>query len=85
MGKIYRREQISKVIEKMAANDIINSIEEGFVDDNKIFELGKVIENKALQRTSDEQITVADLTGVAVQDIQICKIVSNALSRTSRN
>jgi ornithine cyclodeaminase len=81
MGKIYSREQISKVIEKMAANDIINSIEEGFVAYSK----GKVIENKALQRTSDEQITVADLTGVAVQDIQICKIVSNSLSRTSRN
>jgi ornithine cyclodeaminase len=42
--------------------------------------LENVIEDKALQRTSDEQITVADLTGVAVQDIQICKIVSNALN-----
>jgi ornithine cyclodeaminase/alanine dehydrogenase-like protein (mu-crystallin family) len=41
--------------------------------------LGNVIEDKALQRTSDGQITVADLTGVAVQDIQICKIVSKAL------
>jgi len=42
--------------------------------------LGKVIENKALQRTSHEQITVVDLTGVAVQDIQLCKMVSNAFS-----
>jgi threonine dehydratase len=49
-----------------------------FVDD---FILVSEDENKALQRTSDEQITVADLTGVAVQDIQICKIVSNSLSR----
>jgi ornithine cyclodeaminase len=53
----------------------------GVVDDDRILELGKVIENKELQRTSDEQITVADLTGVAVQDIQICKIVSKAFGR----
>ncbi len=39
MGKIYSREQISKVIEKMAANDIINSIEEGFV----AYSRGKVV------------------------------------------
>ncbi len=39
MGKIYSREQISKVIEKMAANDIINSIEEGFV----AYSQGKVV------------------------------------------
>jgi ornithine cyclodeaminase len=65
--------------------EIFRARKAGVVDDNKIFELGKVIENKALRRTSNEQITVADLTGVAVQDVQICKIVSNALSRTSRN
>ena len=44
----------------------------------QIAESCNLIKNKELQRTSDEQITVADLTGVAVQDIQICKIVSKA-------
>ena len=34
---------------------------------------------KELQRTSDEQMTVADLTGVAVQDVQISKAVYEAL------
>ena len=65
--------------------EIFQAHKAGGVDDNKIFELGAVIEDKALQRTSEQQITVADLTGVAVQDIQICKIVSKALSRTSRH
>ena len=60
--------------------EIFQARKAGGIDDNRIFELGKVIENKALQRTSDQQITVADLTGVAVQDIQICKIVSNAFN-----
>ena len=42
-------------------------------------ELGNVIGDPALQRTADSQITVADLTGVAVQDIQISKAVYGLL------
>jgi ornithine cyclodeaminase len=44
-----------------------------------VLELGNVIQDPAAGRTSDEQITVADLTGVAVQDIQISEAVVNAL------
>jgi len=46
-----------------------------------LVELGNAIAKKELQRSSDEQITVADLTGVAVQDIQISKAVYEALLR----
>jgi len=42
-------------------------------------ELEPAILDKALQRTADSQITVADLTGVAVQDIQISKAVYQIL------
>ena len=42
-------------------------------------ELGLVIQDKNLQRNSDEEITIADLTGVAVQDIQITKAIWNAI------
>lgn len=45
----------------------------------KVVELGNVISNPNLQRKNDEQITVADLTGVAVQDIQIAKYVFQKL------
>jgi len=38
-----------------------------------------VIANKNLRRASEAEITVADLTGVAVQDIQISKAVWKAL------
>lgn len=47
---------------------------------DSIVELGDVIKNPTLGRTSDEQITIADLTGVAIQDIQIAKLVDRALS-----
>lgn len=50
------------------------------ITDERIMELGNVIADESLARSSDEQITVADLTGVAIQDIQICKIVSRALA-----
>jgi len=43
-------------------------------------ELGAVIQRKELQRSSEDEITVADLTGVAVQDIQIAKAVWKALA-----
>ena len=40
-----------------------------------ITELGQIISGKIEGRVSQEHITIADLTGVAVQDIQISKAV----------
>jgi ornithine cyclodeaminase len=69
---------VDSIDQSRSRGEIFQARKAGVIDDNRILELGKVIKNKELQRTSDEQITVADLTGVAVQDIQICKIVSKA-------
>ena len=41
-----------------------------------ILELGDVIKSPDLGRSRDDQITIADLTGVAIQDIQIAKMIS---------
>jgi ornithine cyclodeaminase len=49
------------------------------IDEHSILELGNVIKNPEIGRTSDNQITVADLTGVAIQDIQIAKMVNRVL------
>ncbi|MDP6966230.1 MAG: hypothetical protein QF551_03025 [Candidatus Marinimicrobia bacterium] len=38
-------------------------------------ELGEVLSGSHVGRQSDDQTTVADLTGVAVQDIQIARAV----------
>ena len=40
-----------------------------------VVELGEIINGDKEGRTSEKQITIADLTGVAVQDIQISKAV----------
>jgi ornithine cyclodeaminase/alanine dehydrogenase-like protein (mu-crystallin family) len=45
-----------------------------------VLELGNVIADPALHRQSDDQLTLFDSTGVAVQDIQISKAVYEALN-----
>ena len=55
-------------------------VKQGTLDEKCIVELGRVIKDPTSGRTSDEQITIADLTGVAIQDIQIAKLVDRALS-----
>jgi ornithine cyclodeaminase len=55
--------------------EISRALAAGAVDQAALVELGDVVAGKAPGRTSDDQITVADLTGVAVQDIEIAKAV----------
>ena len=59
--------------------EIYQALKAGVLKEEDPVELGNVIVRKDLQRTSDEQITVADLTGVAVQDVQISKAVYEVL------
>ena len=58
--------------------ECLHAIQGGLIEEGSIVELGQVIKDPTMGRTSDDQITVADLTGVAVQDIQIAKMVDRA-------
>jgi ornithine cyclodeaminase len=60
--------------------EIHQALAAGLIDRDEIVELGDVIAGRAPGRTSDDQITIADLTGVAVQDIKIATAVYTALS-----
>ncbi|MCW8983839.1 MAG: hypothetical protein OQK55_00740, partial [Thermoanaerobaculales bacterium] len=60
--------------------EIFHALEAGVLADGDAVELGNVISDPSLRRTDDSQITVADLTGVAVQDIQISKAVYEVLT-----
>lgn len=57
--------------------EIYQAVKANLISEEKILELGYVIQNPGYQRNNDDQITVADLTGVAVQDIMIAKAVYN--------
>jgi len=59
----------------MERGEIYKAIKTGSITKEKVVELGNNIAGKAEGRTSDDQITVADLTGVAVQDIKIAEAV----------
>jgi len=59
--------------------EICHALEAGLIVEGDVVELGNVIAEPALRRSDDSQITVADLTGVAVQDIQISKAVYEIL------
>ncbi len=48
-----------------------------FLEANKLVELGKAIQDQKLRRVNDKQISIVDLTGVAVQDIMIAKTIYN--------
>ena len=51
----------------------------GHLAETGLVELGDIIAGRARGRSDEDEITIADLTGVAVQDIQIAKAVWQAL------
>ena len=55
--------------------EIAHALDEGDISNDRIVELGNILSGSKPGRTAPEQITVADLTGVAVQDIQIATAV----------
>ena len=59
--------------------EIAQALKNNAISESEIVELGSIIAGDADGRTSEDQITVADLTGVAVQDIQISKAVFEAI------
>jgi len=60
--------------------ECFHAVKDNMIEERAILELGNVIKNPATGRTSEDQITIADLTGVAIQDIQIAKMVNHAIA-----
>jgi ornithine cyclodeaminase len=63
----------------LTRGEISKALQADLIKKEDLIELGDVIAGRQSGRTSDDQITVADLTGVAVQDAQIAKAVYEAL------
>ncbi|MDP6340171.1 MAG: ornithine cyclodeaminase family protein [Candidatus Marinimicrobia bacterium] len=59
--------------------EIHQAMKVGFTMDG-VVEVGEIIAGNHFGRTDEDQITIADLIGVAVQDIQISKAVLNHLN-----
>ncbi len=67
----------------LSRGEIFKALTAGVLDKKQVIELGNVIADPTMGRSSATQLTVADLTGVAVQDIQITKAVYRALQEAS--
>jgi ornithine cyclodeaminase len=51
----------------------------------KVLELGNILSNSCAGRTSDNDITIADLTGIAAQDIAITTGIIDAAALGKKN
>ncbi|MEM8862714.1 MAG: hypothetical protein AAGD96_30765 [Chloroflexota bacterium] len=63
----------------LARGEIFKALEANVIDQSGLVELGQIISARHHGRENDQQLTIADLTGVAVQDIQITKAVFEAM------
>ena len=55
--------------------EISHALLKNIISSDEVIELGSILSGKRIGRTSKDQISVADLTGVAVQDLQIAKAI----------
>ncbi|MCE5316676.1 MAG: deaminase [Parachlamydia sp.] len=77
-AKIFSRADIVVVDSREQCcehGDTVHAVTGGYIDRAELMELGEVIAGTASGRTSDQQITIADLTGLGVQDLQIASAV----------
>ena len=64
--------------------EIFHGLTSGSITEDKIVELGSILNGSQAGRSSLDLITVADLTGVAVQDIQIAAAVHKAYKENNK-
>jgi len=57
------------------------ALEQGLIRMEDLVELGRVIQDPSLRRRSEQDISIADLTGVAVQDMAIAELALQRLQQ----
>jgi ornithine cyclodeaminase len=65
--------------------DSSHAIAEGLIKADELIEIGRLIENAGLRRQTQNELTIADLTGVAVQDIAIAELALQGLQSGGRH
>ncbi len=63
------------ISQSKSRGEIYQAVKAGAISEKKIVELGNALQSDQWQHSTDEQIIVVDLTGVAVQDIMIASAV----------
>ena len=60
--------------------EVSQALRSGSINEDVVVELGAVLKGDESGRTSAEDVTICDLTGVAVQDLRIAEAVHSALA-----
>lgn len=71
---------VDSIEQCMSRGESFKAMNDGKIKKEKMIELGQIIMDKSFRRQSEDEITVTDLTGVAIQDIQIAKAVWKAIN-----
>ncbi len=66
---------VDSVSQSRSRGEVFQAVSAGEIALSAVIELGTAIQDPKLQRLNDQQITLVDLTGVAVQDMMIAKAV----------
>jgi ornithine cyclodeaminase len=72
---------VDSISQCLLRGEAFHALRSGVLVKEDLVELGTAISDPRCQRQSDAEITVVDLTGVAVQDIQISKAVWRIASK----
>jgi ornithine cyclodeaminase/alanine dehydrogenase-like protein (mu-crystallin family) len=65
-------------VQASKGGELSTAVTQGLVSRDDVTELGAVLVGEADGRTSDEEITLFDSTGLAIQDLAIAKAVLDA-------
>ena len=76
LADIVATDSIEQAIQR---GEISQALKVGKCNKDKLVELGSIIIDPSKGRTNDQQITIADLSGVAIQDIMIAKAITDKL------
>ncbi len=66
---------VDSIAQSESRGEIYQAVQAGFVQRDRVLELGQILAAPELGRTDEKQITIADLTGVAVQDLMISQAI----------
>ncbi len=71
---------VDSISQAQSRGECYHALQKKEIVKEDLIELGNMILEKTLQRTTEDEITIVDLTGVAVQDLQISKAVYKAVN-----
>jgi len=74
---------VDSIPQSKSRGEVYKATMAALITPEKVVELGQAIQQSNLQRTSENQIIVVDLTGVAVQDIMIASTVFSHHNKTT--